>query len=280
MPLNDLVTAAIPGSRSTAALLLDVAEALHASARTSKQVGQELGESPRRVRDAIRALLDEGIVAPAGGGPGRLARFTLTAQGVEALAARGRFVGHVVVLFTDLVASTQMIAEHGELGAHERRINHLALLRAAIARSGGHEVKGLGDGVMVAFAEPTVALACASDMQRAVAADPDGLGLRVGLHLGPVLREDDDLYGTTVITASRLCDQAQSGQTLLSSAVREAAGHVLDGRVQALGERELKGLAEPVAIYALTDALPGRGAPGRGRSPVRRGRRPEAVSER
>jgi class 3 adenylate cyclase len=262
-PLTDLVNAATSGRRPADVLLLDVAEALHASARTARQVGQDLGESSSRVREALRALVDEGIVAPAGGGPGRLARFTLTGAGAEALARRGRFPGDVVVLFTDLVASTQMIAEHGEIGAHERRIRHFALLRAAISRAGGYEVKGLGDGVMVAFPDASVALACAADMQRSVAADPDGLGLRVGLHMGPVLRDGDDLHGTTVITASRLCDQADSGQTLLSGAVREAGGHLLDGRVRAVGDKVLKGLAEPVPTYELIEGLPGRGTSGR-----------------
>ncbi len=100
-------------------------------------------------------------------------------------------------------------------------------------------------------------------MQRSVAADPDGLGLRVGLHIGPVLRDGDDLHGTTVITASRLCDQAESGQTLFSGAVREAAGPLLDGHVRAVGDKVLKGLAEPVPTYELAEGLPGRGSPGR-----------------
>jgi adenylate cyclase len=268
--------------RDAAELLLDVAEALHASSRTSRQVAQLVGAPSGRVRELLAALLDEGVVAPAGGGPGRLARFTLTERGVDALAARGRFPGDVVVVFTDLVASTRMIAEHGEIGAHERRLRHFTLLRAAVARAGGYEVKGLGDGLMVAFPDAAVAIACASDMQRSVAADPDGLGLRVGLHCGPVLRDGDDLHGTTVITASRLCDQAQSGETLLSADVREAAGRLLDGRVRALGERELKGLSAPVTTYALVDGTPGRGTVQRApRGTSRRARTtPQAAANR
>lgn len=270
MPLRSLVPTA---HRPAGALLLDVAEALHASALTARTVAQELGEPGARVRDAFVALEAEGLIAPAGGGLGRMARFTLTDRGVDALAGHGRFPGDVTVLFTDLVASTQLIAAHGELGAHERRIRHLALLRAAVLRAGGHEVKGLGDGLMVAFADAATACRCADDMQRAVAADADGLGLRVGIHVGDVLRDGDDLHGSTVITASRLCDQADAGMTLISAEVADAAAGAIDAR--SAGTRRLKGLADPVETYVLADRVPTRPSVVAGdahRSPVRRGR--------
>jgi class 3 adenylate cyclase len=271
MPLN--LPAALSTSPTTSAadeLLLDVAEGLHASALTVRSLAQQLGQPSRRVRDAIVALQDEGLVAPAGGGPGRLARFTLTGEGAAALSARGRFPGDVVMLFTDLVASTELISAHGEEGAHQRRINHLALLRAAVLRAGGYEVKGLGDGIMVAFADPVAACRCATDMQRSVAADADGLGLRVGLHAGPVLRDGDDLHGTTVITASRLCDKADSGRTLISEAVVAAAGDAVQGLLEPVGLIELKGLSEPVDTYVLSSTS----------HPVRRGGAPTVASGR
>jgi class 3 adenylate cyclase len=255
-------------SRSTDEVLLAVAERLHASELTIRTVAQELGESSRRVREAITALLGEGLVRHSGGGPGRLARFTLTAEGVEALAARGRFVGDVVMLFTDLVASTEMISAHGELGAHERRIRHLALLRAAVQRAGGHEVKGLGDGLMVAFGDPVAACRCALDMQRSVAADADGLGLRVGLHSGPVLREDDDLHGSTVIAASRLCDKAASGEVLVSEDVAARISAADGFGLAERGFQELKGLEAPVETFALLLAEPVDPSPER--EPARR----------
>ncbi|MFT4034374.1 MAG: adenylate/guanylate cyclase domain-containing protein [Patulibacter sp.] len=257
MPRSDTTPGTARGSRRpTTELLLDAAELLHARELTLRVLARELGEPSRRVRDAVLELLREGLVRQSGvGGP--LARYTLTGTGADALAARGRFLGDVVVLFTDLVASTELIATHGELGAHDRRLRHLNLLRASVAAAGGHEVKGLGDGLMVAFADANAAVRCALAMQRSVADDADGLGLRVGLQLGPVLREGDDLHGSTVITAARLCDQAGRGDVLISREVADALSGDAAGQPFVLapaGTRALKGLAVPIETYTVTPA--------------------------
>ncbi|MBO9532567.1 MAG: hypothetical protein J7513_06320 [Solirubrobacteraceae bacterium] len=276
MPVSsNLSTSSVPrltGRRSTPELLLDAAEALHASEATGRTLAKVLGEPSSRVRHALQELEREGLIRHAGGGPGRLARYTLTEAGAAALADRGRFLGDIVVLFTDLVASTQMIAEHGELGAHERRLRHFALLRKAVTRNGGHEVKGLGDGLMVAFADAHAAARCALDMQRTVGADADGLGLRVGMHRGPVLREGEDLHGSTVIAASRLCDRAESGEVLLSQAVADALEGTTGFGLSERGAQELKGLSVPVPTFALFDPNPERTRGGGSRSRTDRDR--------
>ena len=99
----------------------------------------------------------------------------------------------VTVLFTDLVGSTELASALAPEAGDELRRAHFALLRQAIAASGGTEVKNLGDGLMVVFPAASAALSCAVAMQQAVDRDnrraPRPLGLRVGLSAGEATRE-------------------------------------------------------------------------------------------
>jgi class 3 adenylate cyclase len=74
----------------------------------------------------------------------------------------------VVVLFTDLVGSTEQSARLSVRDSEALRHTHFELLRAAVATHGGTEVKNLGDGLMVVFTLPSAAVACAVDMQQAI----------------------------------------------------------------------------------------------------------------
>ncbi|MDQ8047078.1 MAG: adenylate/guanylate cyclase domain-containing protein [Solirubrobacteraceae bacterium] len=242
-------------SPSTAELLLDVLELTALSATSTRQLTADLRDRHEgacglgaRLKGGLDILEAEGFVEPTTHLGRRLYR--ATALGLQTLEERGRYPNGATVLFTDLVGSTALIGAHGEAEAHALRLRHFALLRAAVVRHGGREVKGLGDGLMIVFRAAGPAVACAAEMQRSVKADEDGLGLRVGLHIGPLLREDEDFHGTTVIVAARLCDRAESGQVLLSGDVREAAGAAA-AAAEFVGDLELKGLERPMPTYAL-----------------------------
>src|SRR2546428_11121856 len=94
----------------------------------------------------------------------------------------------VTLLFTDLVASTEISQRLGEDAAEDFRRGHFRLLREALSASGGEEVKNLGDGLMVVFDSPSDAVACAEAMQQAVEHHnqraAERVELRVGLHTG------------------------------------------------------------------------------------------------
>lgn len=239
-----------PRHTSTAALLLDLLEAASLGPMTSAQAAAHAGRARhpavlrRHVRGLLATLEVEGLISSAAE-DGEL-RYRATADGLAALERQGRLPGRGTVLFTDLVNSTRLIEEHGEAGAHELRRRHFALLGAAITAHGGREVKRLGDGVMAVFADPAAATACAAEMQRGAAADPDRLGLRVGVHTGELLRDGDDVYGTTVIVAARLCERAGPGETIVSEATGAAAARP----VRSLGALRLKGLRHPVTAFA------------------------------
>jgi class 3 adenylate cyclase len=164
--------------------------------------------------------------------------------------------GVVTLLFTDLVGSTELLARLGDEAGDRFMRTHFSILRGAVDRHQGHEVKSLGDGLMVAFPSAVNALACATQMQQEVAAHATeavgaGVGLRIGLNAGEVISADGDYFGTPVVVAKRLCDRAGPGQALMSGVVRTLVGRRRDYRLAALGTMHLKGLGEPVEVYEL-----------------------------
>lgn len=134
----------------------------------------------------------------------------------------------LAILFTDMVDSTELSQLHAPDAAEEIRRQHNAILRQAITENGGAEVKNLGDGVMVAFASASAALACAVSMQQGVDLDnrrqQRSNGLRIGVSAGEVVRDDCDYFGDCVVEAARLCGMCEGGQVLAADVVRLMAG--------------------------------------------------------
>jgi len=121
----------------------------------------------------------------------------------------------VAVLMTDLVGSTETAARLGPAAAEELRLEHFRLLRGAMQRTGGSEVKSLGDGVMAVFPSASAALSCAAGMQRAVAAhnrrSPERCEVRIGVSFGEATVDRGDYYGDAVVEAARYLPGAMLG---------------------------------------------------------------------
>ncbi|MBC7769824.1 MAG: AAA family ATPase [Phycisphaerales bacterium] len=156
----------------------------------------------------------------------------------------------LAILFTDLVGSTELSQAHAPDTAEEIRRQHTAILRQAITEHGGTEVKNLGDGVMVAFASASAALACAVSMQQRVDLDNRRQqrlnALRIGVSAGEVVRDNDDYFGDCVVEAARLCSRCEGGQVLLAEVVRLMAGRRNTHECRPIGALTLKGLNTPV----------------------------------
>jgi class 3 adenylate cyclase len=113
------------------------------------------------------------------------------------------------------------------------------MIRAALSRHRGHEVKTTGDGFLATFDGTGRALRCAAEIL--AGAKDIGLDLRAGVHTGEVEVRGDDIAGLAVTIAKRVCDLAGPGQVLVSETVRgQMVGAGINFKDQ--GERELKGV--------------------------------------
>jgi class 3 adenylate cyclase len=134
--------------------------------------------------------------------------------------------GTVTMLFSDIAGSTAIAERLGDQRWMQVLRAHNAIVREQLAAHGGFEVKAQGDGFMLAFQSARRALHCAIAIQRAFAAynekqAQEPLRIRIGLHAGEAIKEADDFFGKNVILASRIAAQAQGGEILVSSLVRE-----------------------------------------------------------
>lgn len=131
------------------------------------------------------------------------------------------------------------------------RRDHFEVLRQAVARSGGTEVKTIGDALMVSYPAAADAVAGAVAMQQGVARHNrrcvgPRLEMRIGISAGDATFEDGDWFGTPVVEAARLCSAAEGGQILAADIVRALAGTRVDHPLEAVPPIVAKGLTEPV----------------------------------
>ena len=149
----------------------------------------------------------------------------------------------MTVMFTDMVGSTDLTQARGDVAAQEIVRKHNAIVRTALTQFAGHEVKHTGDGIMASFASAANAIDATIQIQRQVATHNEKqpnlpLHLRIGLNSGEPIQEEDDLFGSTVQLAARVCAATDSDQTLCTQVVKDLAGSKAlafsDGGIHAL----------------------------------------------
>jgi class 3 adenylate cyclase len=160
--------------------------------------------------------------------------------------------GVVTILFTDMEASTALTQRLGDERGREVLRGHERITREVLDQHGGNEVKTMGDGFMVSFGSVTRAIDCAIALQRAFAdhnaSSSEPLKVRVGLNAGEPIEEDGDLFGSTVIMASRIAAKAGAGEILIPEPLR----HLLTGKSYVYadrGETMLKGFEDAVRLF-------------------------------
>jgi eukaryotic-like serine/threonine-protein kinase len=156
--------------------------------------------------------------------------------------------GTVTILFSDIEGSTAMTERLGDRRAQEVLRAHNAIVREHVAAHGGFEVKSQGDGFMIAFQSARRALRCAIEMQRAFAGHAErhpatSVRVRIGLHTGEPVKEADDFFGQAVILAARIAAQAEGGEILVSSLIRELAESTGEFTFAGVRPVQLKGLS-------------------------------------
>jgi class 3 adenylate cyclase len=158
------------------------------------------------------------------------------------------------VLFTDIVNSTSLTNSLGDEAALTMLGVHDTIVRDALSALGGREVKHTGDGIMASFVSAASAVRCAIQIQRELdkhaQANPERqLKVRVGAAAGEPVEQNNDLFGSTVQLAARLCAHAQPEQILVSNAIPDLClGKGL--LFEELGEVVLKGFGSPVRAHA------------------------------
>ncbi len=153
------------------------------------------------------------------------------------------------ICFTDLVGSTQMLDQLGQTEYMTLLSEHNLLIRRALVKWQGREVKHTGDGFMVAFAEVDRALRWALDVRTAFGQRPD-LDVRLGIAAGEPVDHDHDLFGAAVNMANRICAAAGPEQIFCSELVRDL-GLAAEFEFDAGRSAVLKGFSEPATIYEL-----------------------------
>jgi class 3 adenylate cyclase len=155
------------------------------------------------------------------------------------------------ILFTDIVGSTRLAAEHGDRAWRELLERHHALVRSELARFRGREVDTAGDGFLAVFDGPGRAVRCASAAVQSV--QSLGIEIRAGVHTGEVEVVGDGVRGIAVHIGARVSALASASEVLVSSTVRDlVAGSGL--QFEDRGSRELKGVPDPWRVLALIDS--------------------------
>lgn len=196
------------------------------------------------VRTVAIADLDEPIAA----------RSVTVASGAGARTPAEARAGRRVlatILVLDLVGSTDLAAEIGDLAWRDLLARHYTRMRKLLETHEGTEIDTAGDGLLATFQAPVRAVRFAQD-----AIDEDGaLGLRarVGIHAGEVEQDEGAIRGIAVVIAARIGSLAGAGEVFVSSTVRDlvaGSGLGFDDR----GVRSLKGVPEPRQIYSVLRA--------------------------
>lgn len=146
-------------------------------------------------------------------------------------------------LFTDIAGSTEKLTMLGEETWLRALRGHNDVVCDTVDRFGGHTMKFLGDGWMVTFRCPRDAVDAAAEIQRRLADDPspDGFRVRIGVHSGSAVAENDDFVGKDVVLASRITQAAGPSEVLASADVVDAL-HDYDSRFDGGRIVHLKGL--------------------------------------
>ena len=161
------------------------------------------------------------------------------------------------ILSADL-AGYSALMEADEAGTHERlKVNRSQVFDPCVAAHGGRLVKFMGDGALVEFSSVIAAVKCALAIQEATThAEPERaeatpIRYRIGINLGEVIVEGDDIYGEGAIVAARLQALAPVGGVAVSLIVRDQVAEKLECEFEDLGEHTAKNVQRPIRAFSV-----------------------------
>jgi class 3 adenylate cyclase/TolB-like protein/Tfp pilus assembly protein PilF len=174
----------------------------------------------------------------------------------------------LAAIFAADVAGYSRLMGSDEEGTHERlKAHRREVVEPKISEHSGRIVKTTGDGMLAEFPSVVDAVRCAAELQRAMIDRAAGIPedrrikFRIGINLGDVIVEDDDIFGDGVNVAARLEALAEPGGICISRMVRDQIRDKLPYAFEDLGEQNVKNIRRPVRVYALRlEAVAGRPA--------------------
>ncbi len=169
------------------------------------------------------------------------------------------------IMFTDMV-DYSALAQRDEALALELLEEHRRVLRGLFPEHQGTEIKTTGDGFLVEFASALAAVRCAIEIQEVIAGRnataPDGktFQIRIGIHVGDVVRRENDVFGDGVNIAARIEPLAEPGGICISEDVARQVQNKLPQTFVKFGPAELKNIQLPVVVYKLSSGAANAGA--------------------
>src|SRR5512137_2700518 len=164
------------------------------------------------------------------------------------------------IVSADVVGYSRLMGrdEGGTLAALKAHLREL--IDPKIAEYGGRTVKSMGDGLLLEFPSVVDAVRCAVDVQRGMAErnvdvpDERQIRFRVGINVGDIIIDGDDIFGDGVNVAARLQSLAEPGGICVSRGVRDQVLDKLSFKFEDLGAQEVKNITRPVEVFRIRDA--------------------------
>jgi class 3 adenylate cyclase len=161
------------------------------------------------------------------------------------------------ILAADVSGYSRLMGADEE-GTHERLRAHLSeFVEPKIREHRGRTVKNTGDGLLTEFASVVDAVRCAAELQRGMAdrnadiPEDKRIAFRIGINLGDVIADNDDIFGDGVNVAARLEALAEPGGICVSRVVRDQVRDKVEFGFEDLGEQQAKNIARPVRVFRI-----------------------------
>ncbi len=162
----------------------------------------------------------------------------------------------VAILFADVVGSTQLYDKFGDTKASETVAACLSVMKDSTHQYNGTVIKTIGDEVMATFPDVDDAMSAAIMMQTQITADNKEEGripvsIRIGCHFGPVVQEQNDIFGAAVHTANRMTSQAKARQVVISGETVKKMSDKFKDQTRQIDVASVRGRIDEVALYEL-----------------------------
>lgn len=163
----------------------------------------------------------------------------------------------VAILFADVVGSTQLYEQYGDVKASETVAHCLDVMKDATHQFNGKVIKTIGDEIMATFPSVDDSMGAASQMQARLSGDESAddvhipVSIRIGCHFGPVVEEQNDIFGAAVHTANRMTSQAKAGQIVISGSSVDRMSAEWQAQTRQIDVATVRGRLDEVALFEL-----------------------------